>query len=139
MKTLKTATGDVIAQAETFTYSDSQRGWDNGAGMCYGDYNKEFVLVGGDTEWLIDIGPFFDRFGAAKLAVLASTDATVRAIVQDVMARKWVDLKRADVALSFDVLIAKAIPGVTVELKDAVINTPVMAEENLALRKLFFS
>ena len=28
-------------------------------------------------EWLIDIGPFFDRFGAAKMAVLTSSDAGV--------------------------------------------------------------
>ena len=40
------------------------------------------------TEWLIDIGAFFDRFGAAKIAVLTSTDAGVKAILADVAARR---------------------------------------------------
>lgn len=89
-------------------------------------------------EWYIDIGPFFDRFGAAKMAVLSSADALVRALVQDVMSRKWVDLQRADVASGIDLLISKAISGVDGTLKTAVMTTPVAEHENSALRRLYF-
>ena len=90
------------------------------------------------TEWLIDIGTFFDRFGSAKLAVLSSPDAIVQAILRDVQARKWIDLKRPDVAQVL-ALISTKVSGVTPELIDAVLNTPVTQEENFALRKLYFS
>ena len=89
-------------------------------------------------EWYIDIGQFFDRFGASKMAILMSTNATVQAIVSDVQVRKWIDLKRADVSAAIDVLIALGVPGVTTTLKSSVLSTPVTAEENLALRKLYF-
>lgn len=91
------------------------------------------------TEWLIDISPFFDRFGAAKLPVLASADATVRALVADLQVRKWIDLQRPDVGHGIDLLIAKAIDGVTPALKAAILDTPVAPDENLALRKTYFT
>ena len=91
------------------------------------------------TEWLIDVGPFFDRFGPAKLAVLASSDAAVRALVTDLQVRKWIDLKRADVAHGIDLLISKSIPGLNAALKSAILNTPVQPVENLALRKDYFA
>lgn len=96
-----------------------------------------------DTSNLIDIGPFFDRFDhfvpGTKLSILASTDATVQAIVKDVQSRKWITLDRPDVAQAIDVLIAKAIPNVDATLKAHIVGTPVQPEENLALRKLYFS
>lgn len=91
------------------------------------------------TEWLIDVGPFFDRFGHAKLAVLSSSDAAVRALVTDLQVRKWIDLKRADVAQGIDLLISKSIPGIDAALKSAILTTPVQPVENLALRKAYFS
>ena len=91
------------------------------------------------TEWLIDVGPFFDRFGAAKLTVLSHTDALVRALVADLQVRKWIDLKRADVAQGIDLLIAKGVPGVNTALKAAILNTPASHEENLALRRVYWS
>ena len=89
--------------------------------------------------WLIDIGPFFDRFGAAKLAVLSSADATVRAIVKDSQVRKWIDLQHPAVALGIDALIALAVPGVDAALKAAILETPVAPAEQSALRKVYFS
>lgn len=89
-------------------------------------------------EWLIDIGPFFDRFGAAKLAVLTSADATVKAILQDIQVRKWIDLKRADVASSL-AYVGTKVPSVDATLQAAILNTPVAAADNLALRKMFFA
>ena len=89
-------------------------------------------------EWLIDIGPFFDRFGAAKLAVLTSTDATVKAILQDIQVRKWIDLKRADVASSL-AYVGTKVPAVDATMQAAILTTPVAAADNLALRKLYFA
>ena len=90
------------------------------------------------TEWFIDIGPFYDRFGAAKMAVLTSTDAGVKAIMADVQIRKWIDLQRADVASSL-AYIGSVVGALTPALQTTILTTPVSAEENLALRKLYFS
>ena len=91
------------------------------------------------TEWLINVGPFFDRFGPAKLAVLAHTDPLVQALVKDLQVRVWIDLQRPDVAQGIDLLISKNVPGVTAALKTAILTTPVAPDENLALRKTYFA
>lgn len=88
--------------------------------------------------WYIDIGPFFDRFGAAKMAVLTSSDVGVKAILADTQVRKWIDLKRPDVTQSI-AYIASVVPSLTAELQDSILNTAVSSEENLALRRMFFS
>ena len=90
------------------------------------------------TEWLIDIGAFFDRFGAAKMAVLTSADAGVKAILADTQVRKWLDLKLPELVQSVTYVGAK-VPAVTTELQDTILNTPVAPEENLDLRKMYFS
>ena len=89
-------------------------------------------------EWLIDIGSFFDRFGAAKMAVLTSSDVGVQAIIKDTQVRQWIDLKHPDVASSI-AYIGTKVPALTAELQSAILNTPVAETENLALRKLYFS
>ena len=89
-------------------------------------------------EWLIDIGPFFDRFGAAKMAVLTSSDAGVQAILKDTQVRKWLDLKLPEIA-SAVAYIGTKVPEVTPKLQQSILNTPVEEKENLALRKLYFS
>ena len=91
-----------------------------------------------EWEWYIDIGPFFDRFGSAKLAVLTSTNPGVQAILKDTQVRKWLDLKLPAIAQSVDYL-ASVVPAVTPELKEAILTTQVAEHENLALRKLYFS
>lgn len=93
----------------------------------------------GPTDWLIDVGPFFDRFGPAKMPLLMSANATVQALVKDLQVRKWIDLQRPDVAAGIDALIALVVPGMTAELKAAILTTPVTAEENFALRRVYFS
>ena len=90
------------------------------------------------TEWLIDVGPFMDRFGAAKMAVLESTASKVVAILKDTFARKWIDLKRPDVAEAIGA-ISFFVPAVTPEMRTKILTTPVAPEDNLALRKLYFS
>ena len=89
-------------------------------------------------EWFIDIGPFFDRFGSAKMAVLTSSDAGVQAILKDTQVRKWLDLKLPEIA-SAVAYIGTKVPEVTPELQQSILNTPVEEKENLALRKLYFS
>ena len=106
---------------------------------------SDYVIVNGQltippspTQWLIDVGPFFDRFGAAKMPLLMSTNATVQALVKDLQVRKWIDLQRPDVGQGIDALIALGVPGVTAELKTAILTTPVTADENFALNKVYF-
>lgn len=89
-------------------------------------------------EWLIDIGPFFDRFGTAKMAVLTSSDIGVQAIVKDTQVRKWLDLKLPEI-VSAVAYVGTKVPAVTQELQESILNTPVAETENLALRKLYFS
>ena len=88
-------------------------------------------------EWFIDLGPFYDRFGATKMAVLTCTDAGVKAIIADLNIRKWVDLQRADVATGL-AYVGSKVPSVDAALQTAILTTPVALEENLALRKLYF-
>ena len=88
-------------------------------------------------EWLIDLGPFYDRFGTAKMAVLTCADAGVKAIMADVSVRKWIDLQRADVASSL-VYIGTKVPSVDATLQAHILTTPVTLDENRALRKLYF-
>ena len=90
------------------------------------------------TAWLIDVGPFFDRFGAAKMAVLTSPDAGVKAILADTQVRRWVDLHRADVVQSV-AYIGTVVAAVTPALQSAILTTPVAPEENIALRKQYFA
>lgn len=89
-------------------------------------------------EWFIDLGPFYDRFGAAKMAVLTSPDAGIKAILADVNIRKWVDLQRADVAQAL-AYIGSVIPAVDATLQASILTAPVAEHENLALRRLYFS
>ncbi len=90
------------------------------------------------TQYLIDIGPFFDRFGAAKMAVLTSSDVGVQAIIKDTQVRKWLDLKLPEIASAL-AYIGTKVPSVTRELQESILNTPVEEKDNLALRKLYFS
>lgn len=90
------------------------------------------------AEWLIDVGQFFDRFKDAKMDVLMSDNATVRAIVEDAKVRKWIDLQDPSVGFSISIL-ASIIPSVTQDLKAEILTTPVAPRENLAVRKLYFS
>jgi hypothetical protein len=90
------------------------------------------------TAWLIDIGPFMDRFGSAMMPVLTSADANVQGYIKNLLARKWVDLKRTDLAQML-ALISGAVPELTSGIIASILNTPVEDFENLALRKLYFS
>lgn len=97
--------------------------------------------------WYIDIGPFSDRFGVKAFAVDSSPDPFVQSFNRDLNRRKWVDLKDPRVAMALGYLAGQTVPGIgTIAapiLTPAEVNifltTPVQPEENLALRKLYFS
>ena len=89
-------------------------------------------------EWLLDLGPFYDRFGAAKMPVLTSPDATVKAIIADCNVRKWIDLQNPDVANGL-AYIGSVVAALTPAIQTAILTTPSTAEENRALRKMYFS
>ena len=91
-----------------------------------------------EWEWYIDIGPFFDRFGAAKMSVLTSANVGVQAILKDTQVRKWLDLRLPEIKQSVQ-YIASKVPELTTELQDQIVNTKPAEHENLALRKLYFS
>ena len=98
---------------------------------------KQEMQAPNETGWLIDIGPFFDRFGAAKMQILTSSDPGVKAIISDLQVRKWIDLKRVDVQQGVQ-YVGTVVPSVDSALINSILNNPVQPEENLALRKLYF-
>lgn len=72
-------------------------------------------------DWFISIGPFFDRFGAQKLPLLASTDPLVQAVVKDASIRKYIDLKgrRAELGAVLDMLRSKGFSVTDSQVLDA--------------------
>ena len=112
-------------------------GWTYDNGVFTAPVVPEPPVVVDPCEWLIDKGPFFDRFGAAKMTVLTSNDAVIKAILLDIGARHWIDLKRPDVATSL-AYVGSVVPAVDATMQAAILNTPVDPVDNLALRKLFF-
>lgn len=81
----------------------------------------------GPEYWWIEVGNFYDRFGAAKIPVLASPDPTVQALVRDTQVRKYIDLMRSDVQ-QFVEFLGTVIPEVTPEVREAVLG-PTTDEE----------
>lgn len=73
------------------------------------------------SEWRINVGPFYDRFGAYKLPILASTDALVQAVIKDTTVRKYIDLKgrRAELAQAIGLLQSKGFAVNTAAVLDA--------------------
>lgn len=99
-------------------------------------------------QWLIDIGPFVDRLGAKRFAIEQSTDPFVASFRHDVdTRRKWIDLHDPRVAGALLYCAGQPLAGVgtiaapilTEAEVTAVLTTPVAPDENLALRKLYFS
>jgi hypothetical protein len=92
-----------------------------------------------DTQWLIDIGPLFDRFGLLQIAILANPDNENQAVIKTIMARKYIDLQRADIPQMMAIIKSKNPGIVTDALIASVLTTPVAPHENSSLRKLYFS
>lgn len=73
----------------------------------------------------ITVGAFFDRFGAAKWEILASTDPLVQAMVRDVSVRKFIDLDRPDLLQG---LVMVQSRGLDID-PQAIVSAPVQPEE----------
>ncbi len=112
-------------------------GWSYDNGVFTAPIVPPAVVIPDPAEFLIDVGPFFDRFGATKMAVLTSTDAGVKALLQDMQIRHWIDLTRTEVAQALS-YIGSVIPAVDSVLQTAILTSPVLPNENLALRKSYF-
>ena len=54
----------------------------------------------------ISVGAFYDRFGAAKWAILADESPQVRAVVRDVSVRKYIDLANTELPAGLAILQA---------------------------------
>ncbi|MFT0533153.1 hypothetical protein ACMHYJ_10070 [Castellaniella hirudinis] len=76
--------------------------------------------AGPEYQW-IEVGSFYDRFGPAKIPVLASTDPTAQALVRDTQIRKYIDLARPDVQ-QFIQYLGTVVPEVTPEVQAAVLS-----------------
>jgi hypothetical protein len=79
--------------------------------------------------WWIDIGPFFDRFGAAKMSLLMSTNALAVALRNDAAVRKYIDLKNPLLAQGLTALVAQNIAGVDAALRTAILAAPTTEAE----------
>ena len=64
------------------------------------------------SAWKIYVGPFFDRFGAYKIPILASADPVVQALIKDATVRKYIDLlgRRTEIEQMIGILQAKGFP-----------------------------
>lgn len=56
------------------------------------------------TPRRVSVGAFFDRFGAAKWAILADTSPAVQALVKDCSVRAFIDLDRPDLPQALGLL-----------------------------------
>lgn len=76
------------------------------------------------AAWYINVGPFFDRFGAYKLPILSSSDALVQAVIKDSSVRKYIDLKgrRAELAQVIGLLQIKGFPVSAAAILDVLPN-----------------
>ncbi len=76
----------------------------------------------------ISVGAFFDRFGAAKWAILADESAQVRAVVRDASVRQWIDLANPDLPAGLAIIHAA---GHAIDA-DAIVNSTVLDSERPA-------
>ena len=71
-------------------------------------------------DWWINVGPFYDRFGAYKLPILASADPLVQAIIKDTTVRKYIDLhgRRPELAQALALLRSKGFAVADADVLD---------------------
>jgi hypothetical protein len=62
-------------------------------------------------QWYLDLGSYYDRFGTAKLLVLSSADAIVKAAISDASIRNYIDLERPEVQAVVMYMSGATVPG----------------------------
>ena len=79
--------------------------------------------------WRIDVGSFFDRFGNAKLSILASENAVVKAMITDASVRKYISLiERKDELTQMLGLLQSLVPGISLDITAILETEPTEAE-----------
>ena len=73
----------------------------------------------------ISVGAFFDRFGAQKYPILASSDLMVQALIKDCTVRTFIDLDRADLPMGLQMLVQA---GFAID-PEAVLTAPILDNE----------
>lgn len=86
-------------------------------GMEFATHDHTLLPVAGDAvaapvdpaRWKIYVGAFFDRFGAAKIAILSDPDPMVQAVIKDATVRTHIDLtgRRAELLQVIGLLNSK--------------------------------
>ena len=81
------------------------------------------------ANWRIDVGSFFDRFGDAKIAILASDNAIVQALIKDASVRKYISLvERKDELTQMLGLLQTLVDGITLDVTAILETEPTEAE-----------
>lgn len=79
--------------------------------------------------WRIDVGSFFDRFGDAKLAILASENTIVKAMITDASVRKYIALiERKDELTQMLGLLQSLVSGISLDVTAILETEPTDAE-----------
>jgi hypothetical protein len=73
----------------------------------------------------ISVGAFFDRFGAQKYPILASSDPIVQALIKDCTVRKYIDLDRADLPMGLQMIVSAGFAIAP----EAVLAAPILDNE----------
>ena len=69
------------------------------------------------ANWRIYVGAFFDRFGDDKLAILASDNAIVQALIKDASVRAYIGLvERKDELTQMLGLLQTLVPGIALDV-----------------------
>ena len=89
----------------------------------------EQIAVVDPLLWRIDVGSFFDRFGDAKLAILASDNAVVKAMITDASVRKYIALiERKEELAQMLGLLQSLVPGISLDVTAILETEPTDAE-----------
>ena len=79
--------------------------------------------------WRIDVGSFFDRFGDAKISILASENPIVKAMITDASVRKYIALiERKDELTLMLGLLQTLVPGISLDVAAILETEPTEAE-----------
>ena len=79
--------------------------------------------------WRIDVGSFFDRFGDAKISILASENPIVKAMITDASVRKYISLiERKDELTQMLGLLQSLVSGISLDITAILETTPSEAE-----------
>ena len=108
------------------------------AGFPFADFDHvehvegETAMPVDPAHWRIYVGAFFDRFGADKIAILASDNAIVQALIKDAGVRQYIGLveRKAELTQMLG-LLQSLVPGVSLDVA-AILETEPTDEERYA-------